>query len=256
MRKAVAAITLAGIAGSVILTHATEASAQTASNVHQVTPTAKGIIGCALLGAETVTLIQAAAGARPRWAYIVFPLLGAAAGGVGGYFLESAAETDNASGSTTLTALSVGSLVLGLGLVVPSVIAYVNATSYRPEADQPAEDNAPTNTPVDESSGAPAEGGATTAPPPPDSGATPGGATGTSGTGTTGGGTSSLHPRRSRMVAAPLLRPTGLVDFARGSMSLSVPAISVENSISQQDMRQYGLAAQSEVRVPVISGSF
>ncbi len=252
MRKAVAVITLASIAGTITLTHTTKAAAQTASNVNVVTPTAKGIIGCALLGAETVALIQAAAGARPRWAYIVFPLLGAAAGGVGGYFLEDAA----ASGTdTTLTAVSVGSLVLGLGLVVPSVIAYVNATSYRPESDQPAEDNAPTNAPIDESSGAPpAEGGAAQ----PASGGATQPAAPASGTGTAPAPTASIHPRRigAATAVAPLFRPTGLVDFARGSMSLSVPAIAVENSVSLHDMRQYGLGAQSEVRVPVLSGSF
>lgn len=248
MRKAVAVITLAGIAGSITLTHTSKASAQ---NVNVVTPTAKGIIGCALLGAETVTLIQAAAGARPRWAYIVFPLLGAAAGGVGGYFLEDAA----ASGTdTTLTAVNVGTLVLGLGLVVPSVIAYVNATAYRPENDQPSDDNAPTAGPIDEST-APGEG--TTQPA--SGGASQPAETGTgTGAGTGTGNQSSVHPRRigAAMRAAPLLRPTGLVDFARGSMSLSVPAISVENSVSLQDMRQYGLSPQSELRVPVLSGSF
>jgi hypothetical protein len=252
MRKAVAVITLAGIAGTITLTHTTKAAAQ---NVTTVTPTAKGIIGCALLGAETVALIQAAAGARPRWAYIVFPLVGAAAGGVGGYFLESAASS---STDTTLTAVSVGTLVLGLGLVVPSVIAYVNATSYRPESDQPSEDNAPSNAPIDESTGSPpAEGGAAT---PASGGSTAPAATPPAGTGSGAAPapSASVHPRRigARMTATPLLRPTGLVDFARGSMSLSVPAISVENSVSLHDMRQYGLGAQSEVRVPVLSGSF
>lgn len=245
MRKAVAAITLAGIASTVVLTHTTESHAQSA-NVNVVTPTAKGIIGCALLGAETVTLIQAAAGARPRWAYIVFPLLGAAAGGVGGYFLEDAAAGGT---DTALTAVSVGSLVLGLGLVVPSVIAYVSATNYHPETDQPAEDAAPANGPIDESSGPPAEGGAAPA--------TTGGGGGTTAPAPAASGAqSSLHLRRSRMVAAPALRPTGLVDFARGSMSLSVPAISVQNSVSLQEMRQYGMGGQSELRVPVLSGSF
>jgi hypothetical protein len=247
MRKAVAAITLAGIASTVVLTHTTESFAQ---NVNVVTPTAKGIIGCALLGAETVTLIQAAAGARPRWAYIVFPLLGAAAGGVGGYFLEEAAAGGT---DTALTAVSVGSLVLGLGLVVPSVIAYVSATNYHPESDQPAEDAAPTNGPIDESSGPPAEGGAAPAPAP----ATTGGGGGdTAPAPAASAPQSSLHLRRSRLVASPVLRPTGLVDFARGSMSLSVPAISVQNSVSLQEMRQYGMGGQSELRVPVISGSF
>lgn len=239
MRKAVAAITLAGLASTVLLTHTSTAHAQT--NVNVVTPTAKGIVGCALLGAEAVTLVQAAAGVRPRWAYIVFPLVGAAAGGVGGYFLEDAAAGGTDS---TLTALSVGSLVLGLGLVVPSVIAYVNATNYRPENDQPAEDAAPEAGAIDESAGAPAEAGAPAS------------------RGGTGGGTpssntqSSLMLRRTRSVASPVLRSTGLVDFAQGSMSLAVPAISVENSVSLQEMRQYGIGGQTELRMPILSGSF
>ncbi len=241
MRKAVAAITLAGLASTVLLTHTSTAQAQT--NVNVVTPTAKGIVGCALLGAEAVTLVQAAAGVRPRWAYIVFPLVGAAAGGVGGYFLEDAAAGGT---DTTLTALSVGSLVLGLGLVVPSVIAYVNATNYRPENDQPAEDAAPEAGAIDESAGTPAEAGA---PAPASSGGT-GGGTPSSNT------QSSLILRRTRSVASPVLRSTGLVDFAQGSMSLAVPAISVENSISLQEMRQYGIGGQTELRMPILSGSF
>ena len=257
MHKAVAALSLAAVTSAALLTHTTDASAQTAGNVQYVTPTGKGITGCALLGAETVALIEAAAGVRPRWAYIVGPLLGAAAGGVGGYFLEEA----GAGGTdTTLTGLAVGSLVLGLGLVVPSVIAYVNATNYRPESEA-SEDAAPTNTPIDESStapGTPAEGGAAA----PAAGSSTGGAGSTSGAPANSGATgnsSSLQPvrvRRSVAGARPSLRPTGLLDVTGQGFSLAVPSFSVGNSVSTQEMRQYGLAPQSEVRIPVLSGSF
>lgn len=263
MRKAVAALTLAAVTSAALLTHTSDAAAQSAANVQYVTPTGKGITGCALLGAEAVTLIQAAAGVRPRWAYIVFPLLGAAAGGVGGYFLEEAGADGT---DTTMTGVAVGSLILGLGLVVPSVIAYVNATTYRPESDV-SEDAAPANTPIDESTttpGAPAEGGAATPTP-----TTPGPAGTTGGAGSTSGGapsatgeggnSSSLPPvrvRRSVAIARPTLRPTGLVDLTGRGLSLAVPSFTVENSVSLHDMRQYGLAPQSEVRIPVLSGSF
>ncbi len=260
MRKAVAALTLAAVTSAALLTHTSDAAAQSSANVQYVTPTGKGITGCALLGAEAVTLIQAAAGVRPRWAYIVFPLLGAAAGGVGGYFLEDAGADGT---DTTMTGLAVGSLILGLGLVVPSVIAYVNATTYRPESDV-SEDAAPANTPIDESTtapGTPAEGGAaapaSTAPAPAGgAGSTSGGAPSATGE---GGNSSSLPPvrvRRSVAVARPTLRPTGLVDVTGRGFSLAVPSFSVENSVSLHDMRQYGLAPQSEVRIPVLSGSF
>jgi len=255
MRKAVAALTLAAVTSAALLTHTSDAAAQTAANVQYVTPTGKGITGCALLGAEAVTLIQAAAGVRPRWAYIVFPLLGAAAGGVGGYFLEDAGADGT---DTTITGLAVGSLILGLGLVVPSVIAYVNATTYRPESDV-SEDAAPANTPIDESStapGTPAEGGAAAPAPTGGAGSTSGGAPSTTGA---DGNSSSLPParvRRSVAIARPTLRPTGLVDVTGRGFSLAVPSFSVENSVSLHDMRQYGLAPQSEVRIPVLSGSF
>lgn len=245
MRKAVVAITLAGIAGSLVLSVPSAASAQSRGNA--MSPTGKGIVGCALLGAETVALIEAAAGARPRWAYIVFPLLGAGAGAAAGYFLENAAST---SSSSTLTGVSVGTLVLGLGLVVPTVIAYVNATSYHPENDQANEDNAPANSPIDEAT--------TPAAPPAGGGAAPATAPSSTPAPQSTGGTASVHPGGSgrRMAAASTFRPTGLLDVTGQGLSLAVPAISVENSVSLQDMRQYGLSAQNELRVPLLSGSF
>lgn len=254
MRKAVAAFTLAAVTSAALLTHASDASAQTAGNVQYVTPTGKGITGCALLGAEAVALVEAAAGVQARWAYIVGPVLGAGAGAVGGYFLEDA----GAGGTdTTLTGLAVGSLVLGLGLVVPTVIAYVNATNYRPES-QASEDAAPTNAPIDESAGTPAAGAA-----PAEGGApatAPAGGTGSTATPSAANGNSSALPpvRTHRAVAAARTAPrvTGLLDVTGQGLSLAVPAVSVENSISTQDMRQYGLAPQSELRIPVLSGSF
>lgn len=266
MRKAVVAITLAAVAGSVVLTHSGTASAQTTGNVSYVTPTAKGITGCALLGGEAVALVEAAVGVRARWAYIVGPLLGMAAGGVGGYFLESAAGT-SPNYDPTLTGISVGTLVLGLGLVVPSVIAYISATTYRPEADTANEDNAPTNAPIDESTGAqgaPAEGGANTQPAAPASGSggganAPSGGASTTPSPSTSGGTSMVHPGGSgrRMARVlPAFRPTGLLDFGTRGFAVGLPSISVENSVSQHDMRQYGLAPQSELRVPLLSGAF
>lgn len=262
MRKAVAAFTVAAVTGAALLAHSSEAAAQSAGNVQYVTPTGKGIAGCALLGAEAVALVEAAAGVRARWAYIVFPILGAGAGGVGGYFLEQAG---NGGAETTLTGVAVGSLVLGLGLVIPTVVAYVNATNYRPESDR-SEDAAPSNAPIDESSnapaagGAPAEGGATTpaTPAAPASGGT-GGTSGSATPGGAGGNSSALPPvrvRRSVATARPTLRPTGLLDVTGNGLSFAVPSVSVENSVSLHEMRQYGLAPQSEVRIPVLSGSF
>ncbi|MDB4928603.1 MAG: hypothetical protein JWM10_1087 [Myxococcaceae bacterium] len=239
MRTAVVLVSLAGVFGAVSLGAPRAAQAQT---VNEVSPTGKGIAGCALLGGEAVMLIEAAAGARPTWAYIVGGGLGAVGGGVAGYFLEQAAEGDR-----TLTGLTVGTLVLGLGLIIPTTIAAISATAYNPEHDQPVEDNAPATGPLDESTSPAATPAATPAP-----------AT-TPATGATSGTTSDTLPgrRRSRQLAArPAFRPTGLLDVGPTGLSFAVPAINVGNNLSVQEVRQYGLTPVSELRVPLLSGTF
>lgn len=241
MRKVFAAVTLAALASSTLALDAREAQAQT---VNEVSPTGKGIVGCALLGAETVMLIEAAAGARPGWAYILGGVLGAGAGAAGGYFLEQAAV-----GDSTLTGVTVGTLVLGLGLAIPTTIAMLNATAYRPEAEQPTEDASPAG-PLDESTApgvgatAPAEGGAAPAAAP-----APAASSGTSSLRTPHGG-------GSRLSAARAMRATGLLDFSEAGMSLAVPAVSVGSAVSLAEMRQYGVRSVPELRLPLLSGSF
>jgi hypothetical protein len=192
-------------------------------------------------------LIEAAAGARPTWAYLVGGGLGAIAGGVGGYFLEQAAE-----GDSTLTGLTVGTLVVGLGLIIPTTIAALSATAYNPEHDQPAEDNAPASGPLDESTAPATNAPATTAPATTEPAAPPS-------AGATSGTTSDLLPARRRtrqLTARPAFRPTGLFDVGPSGLSLAVPAINVGTNISVQEVRQYGLTAVSELRIPLVSGTF
>lgn len=238
MRTAVVLVSLAGVFGAVSLGAPREAQAQT---VNAVSPTGKGIAGCALLGGEAVMLIEAAAGARPTWAYLVGGGLGAIAGGVGGYFLEQAAE-----GNTTLTGISVGTLVVGLGLIIPTTIATIGATAYNPERDQPAEDNAPATGPLDESTGTPAAP-ATTAPAAPATGAT---------SGTTSDVIPSSRPRSRQLASRAAFRPTGLLDMGPDGLSLAIPAVNVGTNYSAQEVRQYGLTAVSELRIPLVSGTF
>lgn len=264
MSKAIHALSLAGVLGALAVATPSTAHAQVGNTV---SPTAKGIVGCALLGAEVVTLIEAGAGARPHWAYAVGAGLGAVAGGVGGYFLEQAAV-----GDTTLTGVTVGTLVLGLGALIPSFIAYRSATAYQPDEHQ-TEDNTPSTGPLDESTGtssaaggagtgtapstapsggstAPASG--TTAPSPSSGGATDGPAP-------TPSGNTSLHlpaPTRSRMSPTGLTHQTGFVDVASGSFSLAVPSVGVFTNVSREEQRQWGVSVVNELRIPVLSGSF
>ncbi len=82
----------------------------------------KGTVGLALLGAETVISVEAAFGVKKGWMYALGGGLGAVGGGVGGYFIDKA---DNAP-------VSMGLLVGGIVFAVPTTIAMLNATAYKP----------------------------------------------------------------------------------------------------------------------------
>ncbi|MBI5515732.1 MAG: hypothetical protein HY909_18260 [Deltaproteobacteria bacterium] len=254
MFKSVIVATL--VSGTVLLASPREAKAQTRISV---SPDGKGIAGCALLGAETVALIQGAAGVRARWTYAVFPLLGAIGGGVGGYVLESAARGTGATPDGTLTGVAVATLVAGLGLVIPTTIVYVNATSYHPSEEAESEDNAPTG-PIEETTptgGAPAEGapsgGGSSAPA---AGGGEGGATPAPATTAPAGGTSALPRRAPRALATRAPIAPGLLHLGNGGFQLGVPSISVGNVYSTAETRQYGQSPMTEVRIPVLTGTF
>lgn len=83
---------------------------------------AKGITGCAMLGAEVVLMTEAALGVEPAWAYLVGGAAGAGAGAFGGYYL----------GGTSSAVPSSWALAGGIALVIPTMIAVVAATSFDP----------------------------------------------------------------------------------------------------------------------------
>ncbi len=83
-----------------------------------------GITGGIIGGAELVIAIQAAAGVDKLWPYLVFPVLGAGAGGVGGYYLEKA----SGPGAVAL-------LVTSVACIIPTAIATASAFSYHPEKE-------------------------------------------------------------------------------------------------------------------------
>lgn len=88
----------------------------------------KATVGLGLLGAELGFVIPVASGLDETWSLITFPLVGAAGGAVGGYYLDRA----------NVRAASVTSLVLGIAFAVPSIIITVGATRY--SADDLADD--------------------------------------------------------------------------------------------------------------------
>jgi hypothetical protein len=94
-----------------------------------VSPTGKGIVGGALLGAEVIDLSLGIAGVESAWPYLVFGGLGAAGGGLGGYFIEQSAPTE----------VPLYMLAGGMALVIPTLVVVLNATAYKPpESDSVA----------------------------------------------------------------------------------------------------------------------
>jgi hypothetical protein len=88
--------------------------------------TFKGTVGGGLIGAELGFVIPALAGARDAWMYIVFPVLGAGGGAVGGYFLLD--KPDHAEAA-------VATLVAGMALAVPALVVTLAATAYEPDTE-------------------------------------------------------------------------------------------------------------------------
>lgn len=82
----------------------------------------KGTIGLTLLGAESVLVVEAAFGVKKPWIYLV----GGAAGGVGGFiggrFVDKAGNAE----------VSMAVLVSGLLFAIPTTIAVLNASAYKP----------------------------------------------------------------------------------------------------------------------------
>jgi hypothetical protein len=98
-------------------------SAQAETGTEKAKSGAKGTVGLALLGAETVLTVEALIGVKPWWGYVIGGAVGAIGGGVGGYFIDRMDKP----------AVSMGLLAGGLTLAVPATLAVLSATAYRPE---------------------------------------------------------------------------------------------------------------------------
>lgn len=96
-----------------------------------IPPDFKGAIGLGLIGAELGFVIPALAGLHETWAFIVFPVVGAAGGATAGYFLleKGAGEPE----------LAVAALTAGMALAIPALIVTLAATAYEPESSGQAD---------------------------------------------------------------------------------------------------------------------
>jgi hypothetical protein len=192
------------------------------AHADEVSPTGKGIAGGALLGAEVVTITESLVGVRSGWGYVIGAVLGAGAGGVGGYFVEQNSSDGKAP---------VYMLAGGLALVIPAVVLSLDATRYRPE-EGATEDKAPT--------GPLAEPGV------------PGG-----GVGAPAPAAAPAAPPAAAPAPAPAPPPQSLLDGYKGEYRLGLPVPSVVPMFSAVEAKTYGLTRNdAEFKMPVLHIAF
>jgi len=205
-----------------------------------ISATGKGITGGALLGGELVVTVEAIAGVKPAWGYLVGGGLGAIAGGVGGYFVE---QTSDPKPSYYM-------LAAGMALIIPATVAVLQSTSYKPppeyQEDRPGKAATPTAEP-----GAPATApapvpGAPAAATPPEA---PGSAPAAPPPPAPGPGTRAPSPSRPPIAMS-------LVDLYGGTWRLGVPAVEVRPMYSSIEVKKYGVEQRTEVRLPIFQATF
>jgi hypothetical protein len=223
MRLVGSLLALAALAATVALPRSARAD-------EEASPTGKGIAGGILLGAELVLVIEAAADVEPAWAYVVGGLAGAAAGGVGGYFIEEEGEPK----------LPLLMLAGGMALAIPTTVAVLSATAYEPPLEY-VEDEPPADEPV--------------ADPPRPVGASPTSRTSASRTSATRSSARRKVTARSRPVAAARSLPS-LIGVEPARVTLSIPAVEFRDVYTRAEVATFGLTQATEVRIPVLNVLF
>jgi hypothetical protein len=204
--RPLAALAVAG--GMTLAT--SHARAQEESEEGKVSPTGKGIAGGILLGAEVVMIPIAIAGVDAWWPYVVFGAVGAGGGAVGGYFVE---QVDPAEPALYM-------LAGGLALVIPTLVAVLNATAYEPGDEEEEEEGE-----------VPSEGG-----PAPT---------------VEGGGAVEVEGR-----ARPFIPTAAIGIDPQGRVRPGIPAVVIGPNYSPAEVAKYGVEPGTQVQVPVLSGSF
>lgn len=219
------------------------ASAQTSPNVAAIGSFPQAMVGLGLVGAEAVILVEGGVGLRNPWILLGSGAAGLLAGGIGGYFVDQAIQGLVNGGSTDMSMVSSGILVLGLGLIIPAAIMYVSATMYRPtDSDRNTQDdNAGGAAPLEEDSSHD-QGGAQSAP--------ASGGSGGGGSGAPAGGGGGSRGTRHR------LGPEALINYHDGHVRLSIPALGMAPAYSTEEMARYGVRGPAEWRVPLLTASF
>lgn len=216
--------------------------------VTQVHPDGKGMIAMALFGAELglfiPALVQNAMHTNEWWPYLVFPLVGIAAGIGGGYGIEQATQRQ--------PEVDVG-LLIGAGvLIVPTVIATLALATYSPSGESIAADEDMDYEESEEGDSVEAVQDSSSSSASPDS----------SSSGSSDSSSSSSSGGTSRRETAPstdmLAGGTGLVRFdTTGSrVLLGVPVLGAVARYTSEELASLHLTQQYDVNLPIVSGSF
>ena len=215
---------LAGVAAAVAVGTAVLVAPSTARAEGPVTGTAKGIVGGAFLGAEVVMMPMGIAGLKPWWPYLVFGGVGAVGGAVGGWAVEQAAPPAEAP---------LYMLAGGLALIIPTVVLTLNATTKKDYGD----DSAPAPTTTDPNK-------------PPENKP----ADGTTVTVTSDAKKQLQQQQKKKRAVRPV--PTAAIDLSGDAVRLGIPAVVVKPMYTPVEISQFGVAQQTEVRIPVFSAAF
>jgi hypothetical protein len=191
-------------------------------------PLPVGVAGGILLGAEVVMIPIAIGGISDAWPYPVFGALGAAGGGIGGYFVETTGSTE----------ASVYMLAGGMALVIPTLVAVLNVTVYdtEDEEEEPSEEGGSDLVQVTPTGELPAaEPGAAPATPTP------------------AGPAATEPPKTSR---GKHRVPLAFLGVDRRGLRPGVPAVEIRPLYSETEIAQYGAIQGTEVQVPLVRGIF
>lgn len=187
----------------------------------------KGVLGGMILGAEIGFMTNALivhAGARELdewWAWILFPAIGAAGGGIVGYFALEEPEMGQG-----FPEVAVAVFAVAMALIVPTFVGVLALTAYNPGPDDRSGASGGED---DDDDDFDEEDEAPRATPEPDA-----------------------QSARARVLAGG----PGLLRFDRGRVLLGLPMISSADSFTAEERAHVALPRSADIRVPIVSGTF
>ena len=220
-RKLSVVVSAALMGGAALVAGAGEARAD-----GPVTGTGKGIAGGALLGGEVATITMSVIGIEAAWPYFAIGGAAAVGGGIGGYFIETAAPPE----------VPLYMLAGGMALVIPTLVAALNATTYKPPEEDTADPSATEPAPE---------------PPLPGAQVTPG----SKRAGRSPGKVLAKTTPDTRHPFIPMAL-IGVRGLDPDHVALGIPAVDVRPLYSLRERQMFGVEQGHEVRVPLLRAVF